>query len=156
MNNIEYVNVYSATKGPLSVLAPQYGGFKRVWTNAGAVQRIDKEIFAQLLYDNGFKYMIDNGMLYIEDEAVMEENGLDPEQLKHYTEKDWRDLMDGATSFADFKKVFDTLSFEQINELVHWAVMNKAIDYNKCSYIKSATGQDVITKIRLAETAEKE
>ena len=39
----------------------------RRWAGNGAVVTFDKEVFDELLYNPAFKYMLETGMLYIED-----------------------------------------------------------------------------------------
>ena len=47
--------------------------FSRVWPAAGASVNIDREVLEDLMYDTGFRNMIEMGILYIEDLEVKKE-----------------------------------------------------------------------------------
>lgn len=66
---MEKIKVISKHQGSISVNIPDLR-FKREWPNKGASVPIEKETLEEMMYDSGFKYMIDTGMLYIEDLEV--------------------------------------------------------------------------------------
>lgn len=53
--------------------------FKRVFEKKGAKATIDKEIFTELMYSNGFRKLVESGELYVEDMEVKKEVGLEPD-----------------------------------------------------------------------------
>ena len=78
---MEKVKVVSTVKSRMGVKVPEMR-FSRQWLKKGSAVMIDRDILEELMYDSGFKYMIDSGMLYIEDMAVKKELGLEPEDAK--------------------------------------------------------------------------
>ena len=53
--------------------------FSRTWPMAGSSVSVDKEVLEDLMYDIGFRNMIESGMLYIQDMETKKELGLEPE-----------------------------------------------------------------------------
>ena len=65
------VNVKSLTVGDVSVFEPSIP-FRMSWPNKGTTRQIDEDVLQQLMYMPGFEYMINNGILYIEDMEVFQ------------------------------------------------------------------------------------
>jgi uncharacterized protein Smg (DUF494 family) len=153
MENKEKVKVVSMTTGRVGVHSPELH-FSRQWMKKGSSVMIDREILEELMYDNGFKYMIDTGMLYIEDMEVKKDLGLEPEDAEKpvniiiLTEKDMRYYMVGMP-FADFKEKVPALSYEQIQSLADYAIANRLGDIDKTDLIKKICGKDIIRAIQL-------
>ena len=128
--------------------------FNRSWQGIGVSIPIDFETLQELMFDPGFKYMIDTGMLYIEDMKVKQELGIEPEDATEpvnviaLTDKDRRNYMI-ALPLEEFKEKLHQLSLEQIRLLADYAIKNKLADFEKCELIKEACGRDVIQNIRL-------
>ena len=72
------VNITSTTIGEVSVFEPSIP-IRVSWPTKGSTRPIEEEILEQLLYTPGFKYMIDTGMLYIEDMTAKKKLGIEPE-----------------------------------------------------------------------------
>lgn len=153
------VNVINTTDSRLGVLVRELN-FKREWLAKDAVVKIDKEILEQLMYDNGFRYMIETGMLYIEDMEVKQELGIEPEEVSEpvnvivLTDKERRYYMVNL-SLNDFKEKVNQLNYEQINQLADYAIKNRLADFDKARVIKELCGKDVIKAIQLND-ADKE
>ena len=60
------INVKSLAIGEVSVFQPSIP-FKASWPSKGSTRQIEEEVLEQLMYTPGFEYMINNGILYIED-----------------------------------------------------------------------------------------
>lgn len=60
------VNIVNTTRGSVLVTVKEIP-FRHEWIAEGASFAVEHELLEQLMYDQGFKYMIDTGMLYIED-----------------------------------------------------------------------------------------
>ena len=78
MDKSNKVKVTSMTTGRLGVIIPEYN-FNRTWPNKGSSMLVDKDVLEQLMFNEGVRYMFDNGMLYIEDMETKKELGLEPE-----------------------------------------------------------------------------
>ena len=160
MENSNKVKVISAVSGHVGVTVPQIS-FRREWMAQGQAILIDREVLNELMYDQGFKYMIETGILYIEDMEVKKELGVEPEDATEpqnvivLTDKE-RDQYMRLLTIKNFKEKVDKLSFEQICELADYAIRNKIMDLEKSKYIKSKCGKDIINAIRLKELDEEE
>lgn len=151
------VLVKNMTNSPVTVISRALN-FQREWTSKGMEIPIDKEVFEQLMYEPGVKYMIESGILYIEDLEVKKELGIEPEEATEpvniivLTDKQRRQYMVNLP-LDTFKEKVDELSYEQIEELADYAIENKLMDYDKCEYLKEKCGRDIITAIRLNSQA---
>lgn len=150
---MEKIRVISKHQGPVSVNISDLR-FKREWPNKGASVLIEKEILQEMMYDSGFKYMIDTGMLYIEDLEVKKELGLEPEDATEpvniivLSDNDMKRMMTAMPQF-EFDVKLKTLNYEQMLALADFAIKNELGDFGKCDAIKKACGKDILTAIRL-------
>lgn len=150
---MEKVRVISKHQGPISVNIPDLR-FKREWPNKGASVLIEREALEEMMYDSGFKYMIDTGMLYIEDLEVKKELGLEPEDATEpvniivLSDNDMKRMMTAMPQF-EFDAKLKTLNYEQMLALADFAIKNEVGDFGKCDAIKKACGKDILTAIRL-------
>ena len=134
--------------------------FKRSWQGVGASINIDKEMFEELMYEAGFRYMLEQGILYIEDMAVKVEHGLEPAgatkpvNIIVLSDKERAVLLSEATSTAGFETAIKKLKREQLMELADYAIKHRTISINKARLLKLASGRDVLVAIRLAQDAE--
>ena len=128
--------------------------YSRQWPKKDSVVTIEREILEELMYDPGFKYMIDTGMLYIEDLQIKKDLGIEPEDVTEpvnvivLEDKEMRNYMTIMT-FTTFKEKVKTLGYEQINALVDFAINNKLMDFDKCNLLKEISGRDIIQAIKL-------
>lgn len=149
----EKVKVVSTVKSKVGVKVPEMR-FSRQWLKKGAAVMIDKDTLEELMYDSGFKYMIDTGMLYIEDMEIKKELGLEPEDAKApvniivLTEKEMRHYM-VTMPFAQFKEKVAELKSEQLYALVDFAIENRLGDIDKSNYIRQLCGKDIVRAIQL-------
>ena len=150
---MEKIRVISKHQGPISVNISDLR-FKREWPNKGASVLIEKEILEEMMYDSGFKYMIDTGMLYIEDLEVKKELGLEPEDATEpvniivLSDNDMKRMMTAMPQF-EFDAKLKTLNYEQMLALADFAIKNELGDFGKCDAIKKACGKDILTAIKL-------
>lgn len=149
------VNVKSLTVGDVSVFEPSIP-FRMSWPNKGTTRQIDEDVLQQLMYMPGFEYMINNGILYIEDMEVKKDLGIEPEDASEpvnvivLTDKERRKYMVNL-SIEEFKKKVGELGYEQVKLLADYAIENKLVDYDKCKILKEVCGRDVIEAIKLSE-----
>lgn len=150
---MEKIRVISKHQGPVSVDISDLR-FKREWPNKGASVLIEKETLEEMMYDSGFKYMIDTGMLYIEDLEVKKELGLEPEDATEpvniivLSDNDMKRMMTAMPQF-EFDAKLKTLNYEQMLALADFAIKNELGDFGKCDAIKKACGKDILTAIKL-------
>ena len=150
---MEKIRVVSKHQGPISVNIPDLR-FKREWPNKGAGIPIEREPLEEMMYDSGFKYMIDTGMLYIEDLEVKKELGLEPEDATEpvniivLSDNDMKRMMTAMPQF-EFDAKLKTLNYEQMLALADFAIKNELGDFGKCDAIKKACGKDILTAIKL-------
>ena len=150
---MEKIRVISKHQGPISVNISDLR-FKREWPNKGASVLIEKETLEEMMYDSGFKYMIDTGMLYIEDLEVKKELGLEPEDATEpvniivLNDNDMKRMMT-AMPQLEFDAKLKTLNYEQMLALADFAIKNELGDFGKCDAIKKACGKDILTAIKL-------
>lgn len=150
---MEKIRVISKHQGPISVNISDLR-FKREWPNNGASVLIEKETLEEMMYDSGFKYMIDTGMLYIEDLEVKKELGLEPEDATEpvniivLNDNDMKRMMTAMPQF-EFDAKLKTLNYEQMLALADFAIKNELGDFGKCDAIKKACGKDILTAIKL-------
>ena len=150
---MEKIRVISKHQGPISVNISDLR-FKREWPNKGASVLIEKETLKEMMYDSGFKYMIDTGMLYIEDLEVKKELGLEPEDATEpvniivLSDNDMKRMMTAMPQF-EFDAKLKTLNYEQMLALADFAIKNELGDFGKCDAVKKACGKDILTAIKL-------
>ena len=150
---MEKIRVISKHQGPVSVNIPDLR-FKREWPNKGSSISIERETLEEMMYDSGFKYMIDTGMLYIEDLEVKKELGLEPEDATEpvniivLNDNDMKRMMTAMPQF-EFDAKLKTLNYEQMLALADFAIKNELGDFGKCDAIKKACGKDILTAIKL-------
>lgn len=148
------VNVVNTTRGSLLVVVRELP-FRHEWLGENAKFAIEHETLEQLLYDPGFKYMIDTGMLYIEDMEEKKSLGIEPEDAAEpvnvivLNDKERRRYMVNL-SLPEFKEKVQKLSYEQVMQLADYAVANRLADFDKAEYLKEICGRDVIQAIRLS------
>lgn len=150
---MEKIRVISKHQGPVSVNIPDLR-FRREWPNKGSSILIERETLEEMMYDSGFKYMIDTGMLYIEDLEVKKELGLEPEDATEpvniivLSDNDMKRMMTAMPQF-EFDAKLKTLNYEQMLALADFAIKNELGDFGKCDAIKKACGKDILTAIKL-------
>lgn len=140
-------NMYDSV---VSVVKPEYG-IQRKWNKMGQAMAIPYDIVEQLLWDRGFRNLIENGILYIEDMKTKIDLGLEPEgatepvNIRTLNEEDKKNLWNAP--IAVFKKEISDLPTIQVDALVEYAILNDIADAAKCNYIKEITGKDILVSI---------
>ena len=107
-----------------------------------------------MTYDPGARYMLETGMLYIEDLEQKIELGLEPEGATEpeniivLSENDMNRYM-RHVPMAEFKEKMDHVSTEQVLALAQYAIKNQIVDLNKFNYIKNRVGIDCYKAIEM-------
>lgn len=148
------VKVISTVGHEVTVIEPQLR-FKHSW-NPYSFMNIERETLEELMFDPGFKRLIDAGTLYIEDMDVKKSLSLEPEEATApvniiiLTDTDRKAMMT-TMPFERFQEKMEKLSKDQIQTLADWAIANRCQDYNKCELIRKKCGRDIVQAIRLSE-----
>lgn len=154
MDNTDKIMVINNSNSRVGVALPDFN-FTRTWPAKGAKIPVSKEILEQMVYDEGCRYMFESGILYIEDMGTKKELGLEPEDAiapvniivltDAQKEKLWK-----YKPLFEFKEEVKKLSYEEVQNLADYAIKNKTIgDVEKCEFVKSLIGMDIIKAIQL-------
>lgn len=144
------VMIKSMYDAVISVIKPEYG-VQRKWQKVGQVIGLPFETVEQLLWDRGFRNLIDSGMLYIEDMKTKIDLGLEPEgadkpvNIRSLNEQDMKNLW--SAPITVFKKEIGELPKIQVDALIEYAIKHDIADAAKCIYIKQITGKDILVSI---------
>lgn len=134
--------------------------FSRVWSKKGTKFPMDKEAFEQALYYPDFEYLINNGVLFVDDMNIKKELGIEPEDATE--PENIIDLTDtlmtrmiGPMPESELAKIFEKLSSIQKNEVAEFAIEHSDIlNMNKAKWIGQKTGKNINKAIELKEAAE--
>lgn len=164
MANTRMVNLTSTVNKTVGVKLPEYG-VNRKWTNKGQSIPLPYDTVEQMLWHEGFRKMIDRGILYIENMQDKIDLGLEPadakepENIKVLTDTQIKNLLT-SQPLDVFKKEISDLNMTQINNIVNYAIANEIVDVAKCDVLQELTEIDVLgaiaTKKGLEKVEEKE
>ena len=141
--------------GKVVVNKPAYG-VRRVWNKRNQPMAIEYNTVQQLLWDPGFRNMIDSGILYIENMKDKIDLGLEPVGTEEpvniivLTETEMKE------PFSVFKRKVSELSKVQVDNLISYAVENEIVNTEKCKYLKEVTGKDILASISRKQDMEEE
>ncbi len=156
----ERISVKSMSSGKISINLPDLR-FKREWPRKGAVVNIERDLLKEAIYDPGVEYMLNNGLLYIEDMDFKKEIGLEPEDaekpvnivpLEEKTMQRYLKVM----PVAELSEVLDTLNYEQKRILVNYAIQNELVSMDRVDLIKEKCGVDLLKAISQKKQNEEE
>lgn len=146
------VSLKSMVDGTVTVKKPEFG-VNRKWIRREQTMALPFSIVEQLLWDTGFKNMIDSGILYIESMTDKIDLGLEPEDATEPTNiialsiKDMEKLWN-EDNIEVFKKTVVNLPRVQVDNLISYAVEKEIADSEKCRFIKKLTGgKDILLSI---------
>ena len=131
----------------------------RRWPARGSVVTLDREILEELMYDDAFKNMVEDGTLYIEDMEVKKDLGIEPEDAKTPTiiylsdkelERYWKIM-----PLAQFKVEINKLKKAQVDSLVDYAIKHgEDGSITKANFLTELTGRNVLKGIELLNSVE--
>ena len=129
----------------------------RRWPARGASVMLDKEIIEELMYDDAFRNMVEDGTLYIEDLELKKELGIEPEDAETPTiiylsdkelERFWKNM-----PLAQFKIEVEKLRKAQIDSLVDYAVKHGDDgSIPKANFLTEISGRNVLKGIELRKS----
>lgn len=131
----------------------------RRWPARGSYVTLDKNIIEELMFDDAFKNMIEDGTLFIEDFELKKELGIEPEDAKVPTviylgdkelERFWK-----VMPLAQFKMEVKKLKKAQIESLADYA-MNHGEDGSipKANFLTEVSGRNILKGIELKKAAQ--
>lgn len=135
---------------------------KRVWEKKGARKPITWANLQEIFYDPGVEYMIQQGMLYIDNKEARIELGLEatedtPEiQTIMKVDDTYMKRLMGAMPFSEFKLALKKMTHEQIEALVQYAIQNECLDLDKCEELKKITDYDIVRAVQLERQAKED
>lgn len=149
------VEIISTVNHAVSVNVPDLR-FSRTWSGAGVKVSVEKELLEELMYDIGFRNMVEMGILYIKDLKVKKELGLEPEDAVEpeniiLLSKEEKERLLTGISIPLFKIKIAKLSKEQLFQLCDYAIELKTIDLEKAKLLKEACGRDILKAISLQQ-----
>lgn len=131
----------------------------RRWPARGSHVMLDRNVVEELMYDDAFKNMIEDGTLYIEDFELKKELGIEPEDAKVPTiiylgdkelERYWK-----VMPLSQFKVEVKNLKKAQLDSLVDYA-MKHGDDGSipKANFLTEISGRNVLKGIELRKSVE--
>ena len=159
-SNTRLVQLQNMVNKTVGVIKPEYG-VNRKWTKKGQTIPLPYDVVEQLLWDEGFRNMIDRGILYINDLQDKIDLGLEPywaeepENIIVLSDKQIENLLKDVP-YSVFKTEIKKYTLDQINRIVNYALENEIVDVNKCSYLKELTGLDIMKSIATKRDLERE
>ena len=154
------VTFKNMTSGTFVINEPAYG-IRRVFNAKGAIQTIPFDVVEQLLWSEGFRNCIDNGMIYIEnmqdkiDLGLEEEGTTEPSNIIVLTDKQIETLLT-SSPIDVFKRELDNVSETQVRGVINYAILHKLMDMAKIDYLeKRVPGTDILHAISIEKQVEK-
>lgn len=145
------VAIKSMVDNLVSVRKPEYG-INRRWQTRGQVLMLPYEQVEQLLWDGGFRNLIDSGILYIEDLQTKKDLGLEsadatkPENIIALNEQQLKAYLT-ELPLETFKRQVSRLPKLQVDNLISYAVEKGYTDSAKSAFLKDLTGQDILKMV---------
>lgn len=136
-------------------------GLQKKWTKQGAKVTIPFDILEQALWYSGVRPLFEKGSLYIENMQDKIDLGLEPigatEPENIIVLNDGQRLnMLKLMGYDEFIDKVTQLNRTQVDNLIEYAIENKIVDVDKCTYLKKLTGKDIIKTIALKEEMQNE
>ena len=139
----------------VGVMKPELG-FRRKWQKRGQTIGIPMEMMEQLLFDTGFKNLIDTGILYIESLEDKIALGLEPEGAKEpeniivLNDKQMENYWNNVP-ISVFKREVSNLLKTQVDILVAYGIEHNYTNVEKCAFLKELTGKDILKAIAMKQ-----
>lgn len=136
--------------------------FYKVWTQRGMKLPVEKDILEQAVYDPGFSYLLNSGLLFIEDMETKKNLGIEPaDATEPVNVIELTDLllsrMIKAMPMEELKKNVAKLSAPQREDLAQYAIDHNAeLNMSKIDFLSTACGKDILTAIKNKKAAEEE
>lgn len=152
MDDKKKVTLTNMCKHEITVSFPELH-IIRHFPSKGATVKFDRDTFMEMVYDPGLMYMLENGMLFLDDMEIKKELGLEPEDATEpeniivITDKDIKRYLT-VMPIGEFKKAIKKLKKEQIDSVIDYAIENEIVDMERCDILKKMTGRNIIKAIQ--------
>lgn len=148
INEVRMVRVQSTDSGYVNLYAPEYN-INKIFKTKGSVQLIPFEALENMLWNEGIRFMFESGTLYIDnmqdkiDLGLEEPDTTEPTNIKVLNDAQIKALLTTIT-YDTFVKEINSVSVQQANNVVDYAVANEIMDMKKSDYLKQITGRDIV------------
>lgn len=126
----------------------------RRWPARGSYVMFDRQTIEELMYDDAFKNMVEDGTLFIEDMELKKELGIEPEDAETPTiiylsdkelERFWKNM-----PLTQFKVETKKLRKAQIDSLVDYAINHgDEGSIPKANFLTEISGRNILKGIEL-------
>lgn len=160
MDDKKRITLTNMCKHEISLSFPEFH-FVRTLPKKGATVKIDRETFLEMVYDPGLSYMLQSGMIFLDDMEIKKDIGLEPEDaeepknIKMLSDKDFERYLK-ILPITELKSVLKSLKKEQIDSLIDYAIEHEIVDMTRCDILKQMTGRDIVRAIQLNREAKEE
>ena len=151
MSDTRMINLKNMVNKTVGVKLPEYG-VNRKWTTKGQVIPLPYDTVEQMLWHEGFRKMIDRGILYIENMQDKIDLGLEPadasepENIKVLSDIQIKNLLI-SQPYEVFKREVSSLNMTQINNIVNYAIANEIVDVQKAELLRIVSDIDILKAI---------
>lgn len=151
------VVIESLSTGRVGIDIPELH-LRRRWEKKGAKTTIDLDTLKEAIYYKGVSNLFTDGFLKIDDLNVKIELGLEPEGATEpeniiILNDSQKQRLLTVAPIRDLKEMLGKIPYEQVQELVDYAIEHEITDINRCEVLKTATGIDVIKAVLLRRQA---
>ncbi len=149
MNN-KPVLVKSTVNAQVGINVP-YLYLKRTWPQKNSVQRVQKDLLMQAIYEPGVEYLFKTGILVVEDKQDRIDLGLeDPDTgaTVYILDDEKTEQLIKKATVEEFKQELKKMSHDQKVELAHAAVDMECVNYEKNSILRDETEINVDFMVR--------
>lgn len=153
MESTRKVKVTSRTNGIVGLNLPDLR-FSRTWNKKDSSIFIDFDILKEGIYDNGFVYMLEQGILEIENKQDRVDLGLEEEDGENFVTilNDNQKLKLLKTDpIEKLEEMMAKLPREQRIELANFAIDHQILNLAKSKVIKKYTDMDIIKAVQIED-----
>ncbi len=150
-NSRRMVLFKNMVNGTVCLLKPELGIIRK-WQKFGQTMGLPFDLVEQLLWDNGFRNLIEDGTLYIENMQDKIDLGLEPdgatapENIIVLDETKMANMWDNQP-ITVFKAEVSNLPDTQVQNLIEYAIEHDKVNDEKCLYLKELTKRDILVAI---------
>lgn len=154
------VTIESLSTGRVGIDIPELH-LRRRWEKKGAKTTINLDTLKEAIYYKGVSNLFTDGFLKIDDLNVKIELGLEPEGATEpeniiILNDNQKQRLLTVAPIRDLKDMLGKIPYEQVQELVDYAIEHEITDINRCEILKTATGIDIIKAVLLRRQAKED
>lgn len=164
MEDNRRIKIKSGANGIIN-LFDRYSRLDMTWNKKGSIKPVELGKLKEAVWAQGVANLFIDGYLLIDEKDskdILIELGLetptedaDEEPIINVLTDPMRKRLMTSAPLGEFKETLKTLNYEQLQLLAEYAIENSYIDYDRCDYIKTLIGVDIIKAVELKKkTAE--